>query len=166
MTITATAVQKCDLCSSEDGATAVEAALILSAFLVTLLVIIDFAQAFFIWNTLQLVVGQTSRNVIVQNGIPHSHCDTSCAETALKTAISRWLGVSSVSICTTPTAGQYCVNATCNPISCISPTSTPATMMLSAQYGLKFIGLDTLTSQFVGLYTLTGQITVPILPPD
>jgi Flp pilus assembly protein TadG len=170
MTITPARRRKCGLRGSEDGATAVEAALVLSAFLVTLLVIIDFAQAFFIWNTLQLVVGQVSRYVIVQNivqnGIPISSCDTTCAETALQTAISRWLGVSSASICSTPTAGQYCVNAICNPSSCSSTTSTP-TMTLFAQYGFKFIGLDTLTGQFIGTYTLAGQITVPInLPPD
>jgi Flp pilus assembly protein TadG len=135
---------------SEEGATAVEAALVLSVFVGMVLAIVDFAQAFFIWNTLQLVVGQASRYVIVQNGIPGSTCDTTCAQTALQTAIP------SASVCTTPTADQYCVNATCNPSSCSSTTSTPtATMTLSALYGFKFVG------------TLTGQITVPIgLPPD
>jgi Flp pilus assembly protein TadG len=140
---------------SEDGATAVEAAFVLFVLVVLVLNIIDFAQAFYIWNTLQLVVGQTSRNVIVQNGIPGSSCDTTCAKTALQTAIERQL-ISIASICATPTPGQYCVNATCNPISCRSPTSTPATMTLSASYGFSF----------VRTYTLAGQITVPILPPD
>jgi Flp pilus assembly protein TadG len=150
MTITPAARRKRGLRSSEVGATAVEAALVLSIFVGVVLTIIDFAQAFFIWNTLQLVVGQTSRYVMVQNGIPGSRCDTTCANTALQTAIS------SASICTMPTAGQYCVNAICNPSSCSSTTSTP-TMTLSALYGFKF----------VGSYTLTGQITVPIgLLPD
>lgn len=138
---------------SEEGATAVEAALVLSVFVGIVLAIVDFAQAFFVWNTLQLVVGQASRYVIIQNGIPGgSGCDTTCAQTALQRAIS------SAAVCTTPTADQYCVNATCNPSSCSSTTSTPtATMTLSALYGFKF----------GGLYTLTGQITVPIgLPPD
>ena len=148
MTTAAATRRNRGLLGAEDGATAVEAALVLSIFVGVVLIIIDFAQAFFIWNTLQLVVGQTSRDVIVQNGIPVSGCDTTCAETALQAAISRWLGVSSASICSTPTAGQYCVNAT---------TSTPATMTLSALYGFKF----------VYSYTLGGQITVPIgLPPD
>jgi Flp pilus assembly protein TadG len=156
MTTTPATRRKRGLRGTEDGATAVEAALVLSIFVGVVLTIIDFAQAFYIWNTLQLVVGQTSRNVIVQNGIPGSSCDTACAKIALQTAIERHL-ISTASICTTPTAGQYCVNATCNPGSCSSPTSTPVTMMLSAQYGFKF----------VGTYTLAGQITVPIgLPPD
>jgi hypothetical protein len=158
MTIIPATRRKRELGSSEDGATAVEAALVLSIFVGVVLTIIDFAQAFFIWNTLQLVVGQASRYVIVQNGIPGSSCDATCAKTALQATEKVWLpGISTASICTAPTAGQYCVNATCNPISCSSPTSTPATMTLSASYGFDFFGL----------YTLAGQITVPIdLPPD
>jgi Flp pilus assembly protein TadG len=154
MTITPATRSKHRLRGSEDGATAVEAALVMSAFLGILLAIVDFGQAFFIWNTLQLIVGQTSRYVIVQNGIPRSSCDTTCAQTALQKAIS------SAQVCTTPSPGQYCVNATCNPTSCSSTTSTPTpTMTLSALYGFKFVGLYT--------STLTGQITVPIgLPPD
>jgi Flp pilus assembly protein TadG len=147
MTMTPATRRKRGLRGSEDGATAVEAALVLSIFVGVILTIIDFAQAFFIWNTLQLVVGQASRYVMVQNGIPGSSCDATCAENALQTAISSWLGVSSASICATPTSGQYCVNAICNPSSC----------SLSALYGFKFLGT----------YTLGGQITVPIgLPPD
>jgi Flp pilus assembly protein TadG len=158
MTTTAARGRKRGFRGSEGGATAVEAALVLSVFLGIILAIADFAQAFFIWNTLQLVVGQTSRNVIVQNGIPGgSSCDATCAEAALQAAILALLG-STASICTTPTADQYCVNAICNPVSCSPTTSIPTpTMMLSALYGFKF----------VGSYTLAGQITVPIdLPPD
>ena len=143
--------RKRGLYGSEGGATAVEAALVLSLFVGVVLTIVDFAQAFFIWNTLQLVVGQASRYVIVQNGIPGSSCDSTCAQNALQTAIP------TASICTTPAAGQYCVNANCIPGSCSSTTSTTAIMTLSALYGFNF----------VGTYILTGQITVPIhLPPD
>jgi Flp pilus assembly protein TadG len=152
MTITAAIRRRSGIGGSEAGATATEAALVLSLVLGLVLVIIDFAQAFFIWNTLQLVVGQASRYVMVQNGIPGSSCDATCAENALQTAIS------SASVCTAPTADQYCVNAICNPVSCSPTTSIPTpTMTLSALYGFKF----------VGSYILTGQITVPIgLPPD
>jgi len=149
MTTTATTRRTSGHRGSEEGATAVEAALVLSIFLGMVLTIVDFAQAFFIWNTLEVVVGQTSRSVIVQNGIPRSSCDTTRAKTAMQTAIS------SAAVWTTPTAGQYCVNAICNPSTCSSTTSTP-TMTLSALYGFKFVGLA----------TLTGEITVPIgLPP-
>jgi Flp pilus assembly protein TadG len=152
MTISHATRRKSGLRGSEDGATAVEAALVLSIFVGVILTIIDFAQAFFIWNTLQLVVGQASRYVMVQNGIPGSSCDTKCATNALQTLLP---GASSSCI-DPPTPGQYCVNATCNPSSCISMASTPATMTLSALYGFKFLGA----------YTLTGQITVPIVPPE
>jgi Flp pilus assembly protein TadG len=158
MTTTAATRRKRGLWGSEDGAAAVEAVLVLPIFVVMLLGIVEFAQLFFYWNTLQLVVGQTSRNVIVQNGIPPgSGCNATCAEAALQKAILTWLGATA-SICSTPTAGQYCVNAICNPVSCSPTTSIPTpTMTLSALYGFNF----------VGTYTLTGQITVPIdLLPD
>jgi len=140
-------------CGSEDGATAVEAALVLSLVVGVVLIIIDFAQAFFVWNTLQLVVGQASRYVMVQTSIPppgsaSEECPpagsaTSCAISALTTLLPN-----ASSSCTgAPTPGQTCVSASCTNTSCI----------LSAFYGFKF----------VGTYILTGQITVPIgLPPD
>jgi len=157
MTTTAATRRKRRLRGSEAGATAVEAALVLPILIGIVLAIVDFGDAFRIWNTLQLVVGQTSRNVIVQNGIPGSSCNATCAENALQTAIRTWL-FATASICSTPTAGQYCVNATCNPSGCSATASTPTpTMTLSALYGFKF----------VGAYTLAGQITVPIvLQPD
>jgi Flp pilus assembly protein TadG len=157
MTTTAATRRKCGLRGPEDGATAVEAAFVLFVFVGVILIIIAVAQAFFIWNTLQLVVGQASRYVMVQNGIPPgSSCDATCAENALQTVISHWLGASAASICATPTPGQYCVNAICNPSSCSPTPSTPATMTLSALYGFNFI--------FTCI--LAGQITVPIpLPP-
>jgi len=139
-------------CGSEDGATAVEAALVLSLVVGVVLIIIDFAQAFFVWNTLQLVVGQASRYVMVQTSIPPGSASeecppagsaTSCAISALTTLLPN-----ASSSCTgAPTPGQTCVSASCTNTSCI----------LSAFYGFKF----------VGTYILTGQITVPIgLPPD
>ena len=153
MTTAATVRRKRRFRDSQEGASAVETALVFSGFLLILFVIIDFAQAFFIWNSLQLVVGQASRYAIVQNGIPSSSCGTSCAKSALTTLLP---GASS-SCTDVPTSGQYCVNATCiNPSTC-TPTTSSTTMTLSALYGFKF----------VGLYTLRGQITVPIgAPPD
>jgi Flp pilus assembly protein TadG len=156
MTTTAATRRRRGLRGSEDGATAVEAALVLSIVVGVVLTIIDFAQAFFIWNTLQLVVGQASRYVMVQTSIldpppgsasancqPPAGSATSCAVSALTTLLP---GASS-SCVDAPTPGQYCVGATCTANSC----------SLSAQYGFKF----------VGTYTLAGQITVPIsLPPD
>ena len=154
MTISPAARRKCGLRGSEDGATAVEAALVLSLVVGVVLIIIDFAQAFFVWNTLQLVVGQASRYVVVQTSIPNppgsasEECPpagsaTSCAISALTTLLPN-----ASSSCTgAPTPGQTCVSASCTNTSCI----------LSAFYGFKF----------VGTYILTGQITVPIgLPPD
>ena len=162
MTTTAATGRKRGLCGSEGGAAGVEAALVLPIFVVLLLGIVDFAQTFFIWNTLQLVVGQASRYVMVQTSIPNpppgsvsASCQppagsaASCAMSALATISAQTPGLPSASSSCTgaPTPGQYCVSATCTAASC----------SLSALYGFKF----------VGTYTLSGQITVPIsLLPD
>ena len=153
MTTTAAMRRKRGPRSSEDGAAAVEAALVLPIFVVLLLGIVDFAQTFFIWNTLQLVVGQASLYVIVQTSIPPpGSASASCppAGSAVSCAISKLTALlpDASSSCTgAPTPGQYCVSATCTAASC----------SLSALYGFKF----------VGTYTLSGQITVPIsLLPD
>ena len=158
MTTSAATCRKCRLDGSEDGATAVEAALILSLVVGVVLIIIDFAQAFFIWNTLQLVVGQASRYVIVQTSIPNppagsasASCQppagtaTSCAMSALSTLLPD--ASPSCGDVDAPSPGQYCISASCTDASC----------NLAATYGFKF----------VGTYTLVGQITVPIsLLPD
>ena len=158
MTISSATRRKSGLHGSEDGATAVEAALVLSIFIGVILTVIDFGQAFFIWNKLQLIVGKASRYVTVQTSIPNppagsasASCQppagsaTSCAMSALTTLLPE----ASSSCASTPAASQYCVAASCTTNSCI----------LSALYGFDFIGTYT--------YTLGGQITVPIsLPPD
>ena len=104
--------------------------------------------------TLQLVVGQASRYVMVQTSIPNPpgsasfQCPpagsaTNCAISELTTRLPD----ASPSCVGLPTPGQYCVSASC----------TATTCNLSALYGFKF----------VGTYTLAGQITVPIgLLPD
>jgi hypothetical protein len=153
MTTMAVTPRKRGLRGSEDGATAAEAALVLAVFVGTVLVIIDFAQAFFIWNTLQLVVGQASRYVMVQTSIPPPgsasvYCPpagsaSSCALSALTTLLPN----ASPNCSGPPESGEYCVNASCTADRC----------SLSALYGFKFLYA----------YTLSGQITVPIgLQPD
>ena len=156
MTSPVTTRLKSGVGGSEGGATAVEAAFVLSLLVGVVLIVIDFGQAFFIWNTLQLFVGQASRYVMVQTSIPNpppgsasASCQppagsaTSCAISALTTMLP-----DASSSCTgAPTPGQTCVSASCTTTIC----------SLSALYGFKF----------AGTYTLTGQITVPIgLPPD
>jgi hypothetical protein len=154
MTTAGATRRKREVCGSEGGTTAVEAALVLPILIVVVLVIIDFAWAFFIWNTLQLVVGQASRYVMVQTSIPNPPGSASeeCppAGSAASCAISRLttlLPDASPNCAGAPAPGQYCVSADCKTTSC----------SLSGLYGFNF----------VGTYTLIGQITVPIgLPPD
>jgi len=113
-------------------------------------------------NTLQLVVGQASRYVMVQTSVPNppsgspaadcrpnARSATSCAISAL-TTISAQTGLlpdASPNCAGAPTPGQYCISASCSSASC----------NLSATYEFNL----------VRTYTLTGEITVPIgLPPD
>jgi len=148
--------RKHGLRGSEDGATAAEAALVLSLLVGVVLVIIDFGQAFFIWNTLQLVVGQASRYVMVQTSIPNPPPGSAAADCrpspgsasgCALSALTALLPDASPGCMGAPSPGQYCVDASC----------TAARCSLSALYGFKFLGT----------YTLTGEITVPIgLPPD
>jgi hypothetical protein len=110
----------------------------------------------FVWNKLQLVVGQASRYVMVQTSVPNppgsafAQCPpvgsaTTCATRALTTLLPE----ASSTCVGAPIPGQYCVSASCATNSC----------SLSALYGFNFIGTYT--------FTLGGQITVPInLPPD
>ena len=152
MTVRSSTHRKREFRGSEDGATAVEAALVLSILIGVVLAIVDLAQAFFIWNTLQLVVGQAGRYVIVQTSIPPGSSSADCppagsATSCAISALTTLLPAASPSCTGGPASGQYCVDASCSATSC----------SLSATYGFKF----------VGTYTLAGQITVPIgLPPD
>jgi hypothetical protein len=153
MTIIPAPRRKPGLRSSEDGATAVEAAFVLSIVVGVVLTIIDFGQAFFIWNQLQLVVGQASRYVMVQTSIPSGSVSAQCppagsATSCAMSALTALLPEASSSCAGTPVPDQYCVSASCATNSC----------SLSALYGFNLIGTT---------YTLGGHITVPIsLPPD
>ena len=65
---------------AEEGATAVETAIVLSAFLVLLFGIIEFGQIFWTWNTMLLAIEEGGRYAMVYNastypgGPPASSC--------------------------------------------------------------------------------------------
>src|SRR5215471_20094364 len=84
-----------------EGAAAVEAALVLPLLFLFIFGIIVFGMALWQWNTMLLAVEQAGRYVMVNN----STCDVTCAETQMQAVLS------SASVCTTPTSGQICVSA-------------------------------------------------------
>jgi Flp pilus assembly protein TadG len=129
----------------DEGAAAIEAALVLPVLFLAVLGIVEFGMAVWQWNTMLLAVEQAGRYVMVNN----STCDVACAETQMQSVLS------SAAVCTTPTSGQICVSATCsNPTTC-TPTTASTTMTLSAAYSFNLLSLFT-------PFTITTQGTVPL----
>jgi Flp pilus assembly protein TadG len=122
----------------EEGAAAVEAALILPILILAILGIIEFGTAFWQWNTMLLAVEQAGRYVMVNN----TSCGVACAETQMQSVLS------GASVCTTPAAGQVCVSAS-------TSAGTPSTMTLTAAYSFNLLAL-------FNPFTITSQGTVPL----
>jgi len=69
---------------SDEGAVAVEGALLLPVFFLLLLGVIEFGAVFWQWNTMLLAVEQAGRYVMVNN----ASCDVTCAETQMQSVLS------------------------------------------------------------------------------
>jgi len=123
----------------DEGAAAIEAALIVPVLFFVIFAIIELGIAFWQWNTMLLAVEQAGRYVMVNN----STCDVSCAETQMQAVLS------SASVCTSPTTGQVCVSAS-------TSAGTPSTMTLTAAYNFNLLSL-------FGPFTITSQGTVPLI---
>src|SRR5881397_627055 len=95
----------------DEGAAAIEAALVLPVLFLFILGIVQFGMALWQWNTMLLAVEQAGRYVMINN----SSCGVSCAESQMQAVLS------GASVCTTPTSGQMCVSA----------STTASTMTLS-----------------------------------
>ena len=122
---------------SEGGATAVEMAVVLMAVILLILGMIEFSIAYWNMHTLLLAVEEVGRWVMVNN--------TTVTTAAAQTRMQQYLPAAS-SICTTPSAGQYCVSA----------TASNGRMTLIASYGYNVIGIT--GSPLI----LKSQNTVPL----
>ena len=122
---------------SEGGATAVEMAVVLMAVILLILGMIEFSIAYWNMHTLLLAVEEVGRWVMVNN--------TTVTTVAAQTRMQQYLPAAS-SICTTPSAGQYCVSA----------TASNGRMTLIASYGYNVIGIT--GSPLI----LKSQNTVPL----
>ena len=127
----------------EEGATAVEGALIISVFIFLIYGIIEFGITLWNWNTMVLAVGDAGRYAMVKYA-SGSSCDTTCAVNQMQATLATAPGTVSTT-CTTPVADQICLSA----------STTPSTMTLTAAYGFKIIGLSP-------TYTLTSAATFPL----
>lgn len=134
---------------AEEGAVAVEFAIIVSVLMLLLLGIFEFGVAFYRWNTMLLAVQQAGRYVMIQygNSDTNTSCDTACAKQQLADILTD--ASSSCGDPDNPLGGQMCVDATC-PSGC----STGNNMILSVTYGFNFITRVP--------FRLTASTTVPL----
>jgi len=128
---------------SEEGAVAVETAISLSLLLMLVFGIIEFSLAFWQWNTMRYAVSEAGRYVMVNNAT----CGTSCAQSQMQTHLP------TAAICTTPSAGAMCVNAT-------TTAGTPSIMTLTARYSFTYNGLTSLLG-VTGPTLITSRTMVP-----
>ena len=147
-----------------EGAAAVEGALVISVLLALVLGVIDFGMTLWQWNTMSLAVEGAGRYVMVNN----KTCgNTSCGITQLQTQFTN-IGFSTTpAVCTVsggvtqpPSAGNICVYA-----STPSPQTTPPTMTLGAIYAYDNIIVplsNLLLGALSGPFTVTSQATFPL----
>jgi Flp pilus assembly protein TadG len=123
----------------DEGAAAVEAAFALPLLFLFIFCIIEFGRAVWEWNTMLLAVEQAGRWAMINN-----------ADTNLVPDVEgqMQLVLPTAAVCTAPTSGQICVNAS-------RSTGTPATLTLTAAYNFNPVA-------FFSPFTITSQGTVPL----
>ena len=138
---------KKSLLREDEGATAVEAALVISVLMFLVFGIIEFGMALWAWNTMGLAVQDVGRYAMINNASATVQAD---AINLMQTSLATAPGTVSTT-CTTPTADQICLRASTT----AGTPSLPSLMTLTAAYGFKVIGLSP-------TYTLTSQATFPL----
>jgi Flp pilus assembly protein TadG len=120
----------------DQGAAAVEAALVLPVLFLFIFGIIEFGRALWQWNTMLLAVEQAGRWAMINN-----------ADTNLVSDVERQmqLVLPTAAVCTAPTSGQLCVSA----------SASTGTMTLTAAYNFNPVA-------FFSPFTIRSQGTVPL----
>jgi Flp pilus assembly protein TadG len=138
---------------ADEGATAVEAAFVILAFVLLIFGLVQFAEIFWTWNTMILALGEGGRYAMVYNptnfpnGPPASSCSiasptlANCAVAQANAALTTYPSLSVTVSCT----------AGC--------TGTPATMTLQGTFTFDFVVPQLLP---YGPITMTQQLTVPL----
>jgi Flp pilus assembly protein TadG len=138
---------------SEEGATAVEAALVILVFVLLIFGLVQFAEIFWTWNTMILALGEGGRYAMIYNptnfpnGPPASSCSVASptlAKCAVAQANAALTTYPSLSVTVSCTAGC---------------TGTPATMTLQGTFTFDFVAAQLLP---YGPITMTQQLTVPL----
>ncbi len=140
----------------EEGATAVETAIILSAFMLLVFGIVEFAQIFWTWNTMMLALEEGGRYAMVYkpttypSGPPASSCSATpatlanCAVAQANTVLSSYPSLS------------VTVSCSAGPANCTSVETTKMTIQGTFTYN--FLG----SALLPGPLTVTKQVTVPL----
>jgi Flp pilus assembly protein TadG len=147
-----------------DGAAAVEGALVISVLLALVLGVIDFGMTLWQWNTMSLAVEGAGRYVMVNN---KTCTNASCGTIQLQTQFTN-IGYSTTpAVCTVvggvtqaPSSGSICIYA-----STPSPQTTPPTMTLGAIYAYDNIIVplsNLLLGALSGPFAVTSQATFPL----
>ena len=126
----------------EEGATAVEAAIIFAILFTLVFGIVEFGLTLLQWNTMELAVLQVGRYAMVNNG----NITPAIAEHKMQAALPG--AAISCPLPASPAAGAWYVCAT-------TTAGAPNTMSLSANYGYNIMG-------FAGPFNVTAQATVPL----
>jgi Flp pilus assembly protein TadG len=120
----------------DEGAAAVEAALVLPVLFLFIFCIIEFGRAVWQWNTMLLAVEQAGRWAMINNSDTNLVSDV---ESQMK------LVLPTAAVCTAPTSGQICVSA----------SASTGTLTLTAAYNFNPVA-------FFSPFTITSQGTVPL----
>ena len=137
---------------NEDGATSVEVAISVGAFLLILLGVLEFAIDMWIWNSMTMAVQQGGRTAMVYYQTPTNQ-STSCDDAwtgQVQTVVQSYLPGNSANY----TLGHSCTAAA-------SPV--PALMTITASYTVGSMSMPGATGTgLIPGFTLTTQATVPL----
>src|SRR5205809_4996154 len=100
--------EKNSLLSSEEGATAVEAAVVISVLMFLIFGIVEFGMALWAWNTMGLAVQDAGRYAMINNASATVQAD---AINLMQTTLATAPGTVSTTCTTTPAADQICLSA-------------------------------------------------------
>jgi Flp pilus assembly protein TadG len=141
--------------SSEEGAVAVETALVLTTLLLLIFGIIEFGTAFWTYNTMVLAIEEAGRYAMVYNpgNYPGGPTAASCPDVATITLAN----------CTVARANNVLSDYARSSVSvsCTAGcTGTPATMTIQGTYAVSFVTPNLLP---YGTINLQSQLTVPLI---
>jgi Flp pilus assembly protein TadG len=140
---------------ADDGATAVEAGVVILVLVTLMVGSMEYGRAFWTWNTMVLAVQEGGRYAMVYNptsyssGPPAASCPSAGTVTLANCAVAR--ANEYLSAYGTPSVSVSCT-AGCS--------GTPTSMTLSATYTFNFILPAFLP---YGPITLSSQVTVPLI---